>query len=125
MNEIVAAAYQRWDAGDHDGLLSMFPDDAMFVIPGSTPLSGDHDKAGFRGVLDRIGTAAKSGHHTQKLICSYDAPGGSACVFDNYVKVNGAEVKYHSVHEWILRDGAPQVWMLYVHEYDIFQAAWE
>ncbi len=40
-------------------------------------------------------------------------PGGSACVFDNYVTVNETEIKYHSVHEWILRDGVPQVWMLY------------
>ena len=46
-------------------------------------------------------------------------------MFDNYVTVNETEIKYHSVHEWILRDGVPQVWMLYVHEYDIFQAAWE
>ena len=125
MKEIVGTAYERWDAGDHDGLLSMFPDDSMFVIPGSTAISGDHDKAGFRRVLDLMQSAVRSRQHNRKLICSYDAPGGSACVFDNYVTVNETEIKYHSVHEWILRDGVPQVWMLYVHEYDIFQAAWE
>ncbi|HEY2332482.1 MAG TPA: nuclear transport factor 2 family protein [Acidimicrobiales bacterium] len=124
MHDIVAEAYDRWAAEDHDGLLALFADDAVFVVPGSTAVSGTHDKAAFRQVLETVSAATEAGRHRQELVCSYDGEGGSACVFDNVVVVDAVETKYHSVHEWILRDGVPHVWMLYVHEYDLFQAVW-
>jgi hypothetical protein len=40
------------------------------------------------------------------------------------VELGGKGRKYHSVHEWIFRDGQPQVWMVYIHEYEIFEACW-
>lgn len=125
LNELVAAAYDRWNEGDVEGFLTMFADDAVFAVPGSTRLSGDHDKAGFRAVLEEVTVATRDGRHRQELVCSYEDPGGSVCVFDNFVRVDGSEIKYHSAHEWILREGVPWVWMLYVHEFELFTRAWE
>ena len=31
------------------------------------------------------------------------------CVFDNYVSIGGAEQRYESLREWIVRDGVPQI----------------
>ena len=124
MDDVVAGAYERWNAGDVEGFLATFRDDAIFVVPGKTRVSGDHDKAGFRRVLEEISAAAREGRHKQELVCSYFGPNGSTHVFDNFVSINDRETKYHSIHEWILRDGSPQVWMLYVHEYEVFDQAW-
>lgn len=125
MNDVVAAAYDRWDKGDFEGLLAMFADDAVFAVPGSTRLSGDHDKAGFRRVLEDLEVATGEGRHRQELVCSYEGPSGTICVFDNVVRIDGSEAKYHSAHEWMFREGVPWGWMLYVHEYDLFAKAWE
>ena len=124
MDDIVAKGYERWDANDFDGFLGLFPDDAVFVVPGATRVSGDHDKTTFRGVLEEVAVATMEGRHRQERVCSYSGPSGAALVFDNFVTIEGKETKYHSVHEWIFRDGSPHVWMLYVHEYDVFEQAW-
>jgi ketosteroid isomerase-like protein len=124
VHEAVSAAYQCWRTGDVDGFLARFADDAQFVIPGSTRVSGDHDKAAFRRVLEHVVAVTRAGRYRSELVTSYESESGEICVFDNYVVVHGDERKYHSVHEWIMRDGAPRAWMLYVHEYETFQRVW-
>lgn len=123
-NDQIAAAYAKWDAGDLDGLLAHFADDAKFFVPGATTVSGDHDKASFRRVLEDVAKQTAAGRHRQELICTYQADDGAMWLFDNHVTINGKNEKYHSVHEWGFRDERPAVWMLYVHEYDIFDRAW-
>jgi len=121
-SETVMLGYERWDAGDFDGLLDLFADDAVFVIPGATSVSGTHDKAAFRAVLDKVAAETKADRHRQELICSYTGDSGVIAIFDNYV--GDEDAKYHSVHEWIFRDGTLHAWMLYVHEYDVFASTW-
>jgi ketosteroid isomerase-like protein len=123
-HETIALAYERWGAGDLDGFLDLFDDDAVFVVPGRTPLSGDHDKAAFRSVLDRVAEATRVGRHRQELVCTYQGDSGTALVFDTYFGPDETD-KYHSVHEWIFKEGRPHVWMLYVHEYDLFARLWQ
>jgi ketosteroid isomerase-like protein len=124
VDDTVAEGYRRWSLGDVDGFISLFADDAIFVIPGSTRLSGDHDKTGFRRILEEVAAAARDGRHKQELVCSYAGPTGLVCVFDNFARIDGTDAKYHSIHEWIFRDGVPQAWMLYLHEYELFERAW-
>jgi ketosteroid isomerase-like protein len=121
--ETVTLAYLRWDAGDLDGLLALFADDAMFIVPGSTSVSGTHDKASFRAVLDAVGAATRAGRHRQELVCRYEGDSGIMAIFDTFVGDDCAE-QYHSAHEWVFRDGTLHAWMLYVHEYDVFDSAW-
>ncbi|MFI5045567.1 MAG: nuclear transport factor 2 family protein [Acidimicrobiia bacterium] len=124
MHETIAAAYQRWSDGDVEGFLALFPEDAVFVVPGRTRVSGQHDKASFRGVLEHVVAVTRAGRYRSELVTSYDAEGGSMYVFDNVVIVDGVEKTYHSVHEWTLRDGTPCVWTLYIREYDLFSQVW-
>lgn len=121
--EIITTAYDRWSANDIDGFLDLYDDDAIFVIPGTTSVSGNHDKAGFRVVLERVAETTKAGRHRQELVCRYDSESGAALVFDTHFGPNEAD-KYHSIHEWIFREGRPHVWMLYVHEYELFERLW-
>ncbi len=121
--ETIATAYDRWASDDVDGFLSLFDEDAMFVIPGTTSVSGDHDMAGFKAVLKRVAETTKAGRHRQELVCQYQSDSGAALVFDTHFGPDEGD-KYHSIHEWIIRDGRPHVWMLYVHEYDLFARLW-
>jgi ketosteroid isomerase-like protein len=84
---IVASAYDRWDAGDVEGFLALFPDNAVFVVPGSIRLSGQHDKVAFRTVPGEGLEATTAGRHRQELVCSYDGPSGTMCVFDTCVTI--------------------------------------
>lgn len=124
MQTIVSSAYDRWDAGDVEGFLALFVDNAVFVVPGSTRLSGQHDKTAFSTVLGEVLEATTAGRHRQELVCSYDGPSGTMCVFDTFVTIAGEEHQYHSAHEWMVRDGKPYAWMLYLHEYATFERAW-
>jgi ketosteroid isomerase-like protein len=121
--DTIATAYDRWASDDIDGFLSLFDEDAIFVIPGTTSVSGDHDKASFRAVLRQVSETTTAGRHRQELICQYQSDSGAALVFDTHFGPDEAD-KYHSIHEWIFRDGRPHVWMLYVHEYDLFARLW-
>ena len=120
----VHAAEDKYIQGDVEGFLALFRDDAQFCIPGGTPLSGDHDPASFRPVLERIAAAVRSGSYKPELICRYADAKGAVSIFDNHVTVNGEATKYHSVHEWIMRDGKVAVLLVYLHEYELFEAAW-
>ena len=94
MDETVATAYDRLNAGDVDGFLALFADDAVFAIPGSTP-SRDHDKTGFRRVPAEVVTATRIGQHKQELVGAYEGPcGGVARVFDTFAVVDGTRAKY-------------------------------
>jgi ketosteroid isomerase-like protein len=124
MHEGIEAAYERWRQGDIEGFLAMFPDDAVFVVPGRTRVSGTHDKAAFRKVLEHVVAVTRAGRYRSELVTAYDAPDGEMLVFDNVVVVDGDERTYHSVHEWTLRDGRPLRWTLYVREYDLFSRVW-
>lgn len=121
---MIRTAYDRWTTGDIDGFLEFFVDDAVFAVPGQTSVSGDHDKAAFRKVLERLAEASQAGKHRQELICQYVSDSSAVLIFDTHFGPGEAD-KYHSIHELIFRDGRPCVWMLYVHEYDLFSRAWE
>jgi len=124
MHESIDAAYARWRDGDIDGFLAVFPDDAVFTVPGSTRVSGAHDKASFRRVLEHVVAVTRAGHYRSNLVTTYEAPEGTMFVFDNVVVVDGTERTYCSVHEWAVRDGAPYGWTLYIREYDLFSRVW-
>src|SRR5437763_11279667 len=94
IHEEIAATYAKWNAGDVDGVLAKFADNAMFLVPGTTRISGDHDKASFRPVLaELVGLR-------QVLICTYDGQSGAMWLFGTYATIDGQEQKYHAVHEW-------------------------
>jgi ketosteroid isomerase-like protein len=124
MHERIEAAYERWREGDVEGFLALFPDDAVFTVPGGTRISGVHDKASFRKVLEHVVAVTRAGRYRSELATSYDAAGGRMLVFDNVVVVDGVQRTYHSVHEWTLRNGEPRSWTLYVREYDLFSRVW-
>ena len=124
MDERIDTAYQRWRRGDVEGFLALFPDDAEFTVPGRTRISGTHDKASFRKVLEHVVDVTRDGRYSSELTTSYDAPDGEMLVFENRVVVDGVERTYRSVHEWTLHDGEPRSWTLYVREYDLFSRVW-
>lgn len=111
-------------AGDVEGFLGLFADDGQFCIPGRTPVSGDHDKDSFRGVLKRMAAAISDGNYQPEVVCRYGDGSGAVTIFDNHVVVGGEPVMYHSAHEWIVRDGQLAVLLVYLHEFERFEAAW-
>ena len=123
--QIATKAYELWKAGDTDGVARLFGDKAMLAIPGRTPISGDHrGQEAISSVLAKLGSARSSGTHRQEAVCSYASDGGAMFVFDNFVTPGGKTEQYHSVHEWITRDGKLVAMMIYVHEYEVFERAW-
>lgn len=122
---VVQDAENLFCQGDVDGFLALFDEKAQFFIPGRTPLSGEHDCTTVRPHLERMAMAVRSGDYKPEVICRYGGQGGALSVLDNHVLVDGQSMKYHSVHEWLLRDGRLVVLLVYLHEYDIFEAAWK
>jgi ketosteroid isomerase-like protein len=118
------AAFAQWTEGDVEGLLSHFADDARFFIPGSTTISGEFDGPAFRTMLSGVMDMTASGRHRQELVCGYEGTSGVVWVLDNVVTVGDAELTYHSAHEWIRKGATFAAWMVYVHEYDVFERAW-
>lgn len=121
---MVRQAYEHWDAGDVDALLGLFHDDARFFVPGTTPVSGDVDKDGFRSVLATVNARLADGSHVQEVICTYAGDDGASSTIHNHVARDGTDLDYHSIHHWQVRDGKFSYWWLFLHEYDQFQAAW-
>lgn len=124
MHQRIDTAYERWSDGDVEGLLALFPDDAVFTVPGRTRVSGLHDKSSFRRALEHVVAVTRSGRYRSELVCSYESAAGAMYVFDNFAVIDGEERTYHSAHEWVLRDGEPSSWTLYVQEYDVFSRVW-
>lgn len=121
---LVRSAMQRLDAGDVDGFLSYFTDDAKFFIGGKTRISGDHDRASFREIAPQL--AVEEGRLRRDLInvaVGRDDSWADAIVHD-YVTRDGTEYDYHAVLEWQMKDGKVAYFWVYVHEFDAFAAAW-
>lgn len=122
--DLVSEAEQKLVEGDVEGFLGLFGEEAQFCIPGATQLSGDYDRDSFRNALSQISQAIQAGTYKPEMVCRYGSDTGVMSVFDNHVVLDGQATKYHSVHEWIARDGRPSVLLVYVHEYDLFERAW-
>ena len=123
-SELAASAYELWGKRDVDGAARLFSDGAVFVIPGETRVSGVHQGEAIKEVFAVLAAAAAGGLNRQELVCKYESEGGVMFVFDNFVKVDGRDEKYHSAHEWIMRDDRLVALMIYVHEYDLFARVW-
>jgi hypothetical protein len=123
--EFAAKAYEFWKDRDVGAVARLFGDSAMLAIPGRTRISGDHrGPEAVSCVLMQCASASSNGSHRQEQVCSYASDGGAMFVFDNFVTIGGKTEQYHSVHEWIARDGKLLAVMIYVHEYDVFERAW-
>jgi ketosteroid isomerase-like protein len=122
--EVAASAYDLWAKGDVDGLAELFVGGAVFVVPGETRVSGVHQGDALRNVLSELAAAAATGVNRQELVCKYESESGAMFVFDNFITLDGRDEKYHSAHEWIVRDGRLVALMVYVHEYDLFARVW-
>lgn len=122
-SEVVTAAYEALDQGDVDRLMGVLGD-SLVAIPGSTRISGDHSGGELRRVAIEIITAIGAGRLKRELVCTYKSDDGVMAVFDNFTGDDPGAAKYHTAEEWVCRDGALVAWMIYVHEYDVFEAAW-
>jgi len=122
--ELAERIYDLWEKRDVDAVMALIPDDASVFIPGHTGISGDHEKSNLKAVLTTLASAATSGRYRQERVCRYESENGAMFVFDNFVTMNGQKQQYHSVHEWIVRDGRLRAVMVYLHEYDVFAKAW-
>jgi ketosteroid isomerase-like protein len=117
---LVRGAYSRLDRADVSGLLELFTDDAKFFVPGSTRISGDHQRTEIAGVLEDIAKTSVKRDLLDFLTSEYSV----AVVVHEYVTRDGAEVDYHAIHVWDIKDGrVPYLW-IYPHEYDQFELAW-
>jgi hypothetical protein len=122
--ETAEAVYGCIESGDVEGVMGALGD-AMVAIPGGTAISGDHKGADFRAIASQIIDAVTEGRLRRELIAFYDqGPGGTVAVWDNLVPIDGGESKYHTAEEWMSVDGSLVAWMIYVHEYDVFEKAW-
>ena len=123
---LVARAQERWEAGDVEGWLAMFHEDAKLFVPGETAVSGDHDKASFREVGERL-LRAVGDSSGQWVIDTYVSPNGAVCLVDQKVDSGGETLHYHAMLLYELKDPTDDrfaFWWLMVHEYDAFAAAW-
>ena len=122
LEDIVRAAYARLDAGDADGFLAVFRDDAKFFVGGATSISGDHDREGFRTIVPRLASVAGQLKRDHLGLIANDEWASS--VVHEYVTRDGEEIGYHVMHGWETRDGELAYFWIYVHEYDAFDRAW-
>ncbi|HZU72505.1 MAG TPA: hypothetical protein VE990_07005 [Acidimicrobiales bacterium] len=122
--ELVAGLETLILSGDADGFVRACPDGFQLCVPGRTSISGDHAAEGLGKLVLRIGEAVTAGRYRPELIGRYQADSGVVSVFDNHVVVDGQAVKYHSVHEWLVSEGRPVAMLVYLHEYEVFEAAW-
>lgn len=122
--ELATKAYELWEKREVDAVAAFFGDSGLLAIPGRTKISGDHKGQAVSSVLAQIAAASTAGRHRQEQICSYGSGGGAMFVFDNFVTLAGKTEQYHSIHEWITRDGKLVAVMMYIHEYDLFERAW-
>lgn len=74
--------------------------------------------------LAELASAIGSGSYKPEVVCHYGGTAGGVSVLDNHVDLDTGLAKYHSTHEWILRDGRLSVLLVYLHEYDLFEKAW-
>lgn len=113
---LVRGAYARLERADIDGLLTLFTDDARFFVPGTTRISGDHERDAIAGVLETIARTNLKRDLLDFLISDYSV----AVVVHEYVR----DFDYHAIHVWDIKDGkVPYLWF-YVHEYERFGLAW-
>jgi ketosteroid isomerase-like protein len=115
----VDAAYERLGRWDTDSLLELFADDAKFFVPGTTRISGDHDRAAIPGVLDTMREIAGQGFR-RDILGVTPSESGALVVLHEYVN----DLNYHCIHDWDVRDGKVAYWWIYVHEYEAFERAW-
>lgn len=120
---LVREAYARLDRSDVDGLMDMLASDARFFVPGGTRISGDHLRDAVPGVL-RTAEEIAGGTLKRELLDFLTSESSVAVVLHEYVTRDGAQIAYHAIHVWDVKDGKFAYWWVYPHEYDQFERAW-
>lgn len=121
----ITEAYDAWSKGDAEPFLALFADDARFFVPGTTPVSADHEgKAAFRPIAEQVAASLADGTHTQEVIETYEQATGTIVVVHNVVRRGGDEIHYHSIHAFQGAVPGCPYWWLYLHEYPDFERAW-
>lgn len=126
MSDIEAMAKTALDhlnSGDVEAFLDLFLDEAKFFVPGATRISGDHDKAGYRGAA-AVQAEISGGTERYDLLEVAVAGPTVTTVSHAHVERDGSSFEYHVVHSFTL-DGEGFRWFwVYLHEYDQFDLAW-
>ena len=121
---MVKEAYAKFGAGDVEGLLDMFHDDAMFYVPGQTRVSGDHEKSAFVTSIAAPVMEISGGSFKEDILDIYTSDHGAAVVLHHSLTRDGQEINYHTIHVWDVKGDKFNAWWEYPHEFDQFQRAW-
>ena len=90
---MVKEAYAKFGAGDVEGLLDMFHDDAMFYVPGQTRVSGDHEKSAFVTSIAAPVMEISGGSFKEDILDIYTSDHGAAVVLHHSLTRDGQEIK--------------------------------
>lgn len=120
---MVRETYESLSRWDVNAVLALFADDAKFFVPGTTRISGDHDRARIPEVLETM-RAVCAGVLRRDVLDVVATSSGAIAVLHEYVTRDGHEFDYHSIHDWDVRNDKVAYWWVYVHEYDRFDRAW-
>lgn len=121
--ELLRTAYRLFAAGDVPGFLGLCTPDVTFKVPGANPLSGQHGRDAFLGLL---GPAMARVNHTFRETVVHLA--ASDC--DGFVLAaqqlerDGQILRWNAIHRWGFQGGKLASFWEFTDDEKTFDRAW-
>jgi ketosteroid isomerase-like protein len=122
--EMLKKMYACLNAGDLEGFLAGCTDDATFVIPGNTSVSGTFTRSTFIDLLTPVVDQSRGWFLEQVLAVAANDEHGIVQVFQRF-KRDGQLRHYRTSHIITFRDGRIATWEEHPGSMAEFEAAWE
>ena len=121
--QLLQDLYEKFGKGDLDGMLALCTDDITFHIPGATPFSGVHNRAGFLGVVGKV-MEISGGSFGEKpyAIIANDEHG--VALLEHWLTRDGRRIEYRTDHIWQFRGDKCSRWEERPGDEDAFNRAW-
>jgi len=123
VEEQLRTVYAAFAQGNVAGVLSPCSDDMIFHVPGTSPLAGDHTRAGFVDLAGRL-VRISGGSFREEMVDVLSGETHGAALLLHSLRRNGRPVSYTTVHLWRLRGGRFCEWWELPQDLDAFNAAW-
>jgi ketosteroid isomerase-like protein len=121
--EMLKKIYTSLNAGDFEGFLAGCTDDATFVIPGSTSVSGTFTGSRFMDLLAPVVDHSQGWFLEHVLAVAANDEHGIVLVFERFNR-DGELRHYRTSHIITFRDGRIATWEEHPGSMADFEAAW-
>ncbi len=121
--KLLKEPYNRFAAGDIEGVIAMCDESMVYKVPGSIPTSGTYINQTFGKLVDMT-MEMSNGSFRETPVDFVANDNHGVVLLIHSLERNGRQIEYRTCHRWTIRNGKFVAWEEYPGSEEEFNKAW-